>query len=54
MTMQLPLSNGKKFATLVSCYAPAMTNPDEIKDKLYEDLNIVITSGDDELILGDF
>lgn len=41
MTMRLPLLHGKKFATLVSAYAPTMTNPDEIKGKCYEDLNAV-------------
>lgn len=57
MTLRLPLSNGKKFATLVSAYAPTMTNPDEVKDKFYEDLNTVIgaTPNSDKLIiLGDF
>ena len=38
--MRLLLCNGKKFATFVSAYA--MTNPDEMKDKFYEDLNTVI------------
>ena len=57
MTMRLPLSHGQKFATLVSCYDPTMTNPDEIKDKFYEDLNAVIASvpnADKLIILGDF
>ena len=57
MTMRLPLSHGQKFATLVSCYAPTMTNPDEVKDKFYEDLNAVIASvpnADKLIILGDF
>ena len=57
MTLRLPLSNGKKFATLVSAYAPTMTNSDEVKDKFYEDLNRVLASvpsGDKLFILGDF
>ena len=44
MTLRLSLSYGKKFATLVSAYAPTMTNPDEVKDKFYEDLNRVIAA----------
>ena len=55
MILRLPLSNGKKFATLLSAYAPTMTNPDEIKDKFYEDLNTVIgaTPNSDKLIILD-
>ena len=33
MTLRLPLS-GNKHATIVSAYAPTMTNPDEVKDNL--------------------
>ena len=57
MTMRLPLSHEQKFATIVSAYAPTMTNPDETKDKFYEDLNTVIAavpSADKLIILGDF
>ena len=32
MTLRLPFS-GKRHATIVSAYAPTMTNPDEVKDK---------------------
>ena len=56
MSLKLPLS-GKKQATLVSVYAPTMTNPDDIKDKFYEDLDSIITStpnSDKLIILGDF
>ena len=31
MTLRLPLS-GKRHATIVSVYAPTVTNPDEVKD----------------------
>ena len=51
------MSHGQKFATLVSCYAPTMTNPDETKDKFYEDLNALIASvpnADKLIVLGDF
>ena len=41
MTLRLPLS-GKRHATIVSAYAPTMTNPDEVKDKFYDDLDSVI------------
>ena len=56
MTLRLPLS-GNKHATIVSAYAPTMTNPDEVKDKFYDDLDNIIsaTSRTDKLILlGDF
>ena len=57
MMMRLPFSNGQKFITIVSAYAPTMTNPDEVKDRFYEDLNAVITtvpSADKLIILSDF
>ena len=41
MTLRLPLS-GNKHATIVSAYAPTMTNPDEVKDKFYDDLDNII------------
>ena len=43
MTLRLPLS-GKRHATIVSAYAPLMTNPDEVKDKFYDDLNSLISA----------
>ena len=56
MTLRLPLS-GKRHATIVSAYAPTMTNPDEIKDKFYDDLDSVISATpwtDKLILLGDF
>ena len=56
MMMRLPFSNGLKFITIVSTYAPTMTNQDEVKDKFYEDLNAIITtipSTDKIIISGD-
>ena len=52
MTLRLPLS-GKRHATIVSAYAPIMANPDEVKDKFYDDLDSVIsaTPRTDKLIL---
>ena len=43
MTLRLPLS-GKKHATIVSTYAPTLTNPDEVKDKFCDDLESVISA----------
>ena len=43
MTLRLPLS-GKRHATIVSAYAPTMTNLDEVKDKFYDDLDSVISA----------
>ena len=37
MKLKLPLGK-KRSATLISAYAPTMTNPDETKDKFYEEL----------------
>ena len=56
MTLRLPLS-GKRHATIVSAYAPTMTNPDEVKDKFYNDLDSVISATpriDKLILLGDF
>ena len=56
MTIELPLSNKKK-ATLISAYAPTMTNPDNIKDKFYEELDTIITAASPSnklIVLEDF
>ena len=56
MTLRLPLS-GKRHATIVSPYAPTMTNQDEVKDKFYDDLDSVISAAsriDKLFLLGDF
>lgn len=56
LSPRLPLSNGKKFATLVSPYAATMPNPDDIKDKFYEDpKNVIgaIVNLDKLIIFGD-
>ena len=57
MTMKLPLSFGRKYLTIISAYAPTMTNSDEVKFKLYEELHSAITAvpkADKLIILGDF
>ena len=56
MTLRLQVS-GKRHATIVSAYAPTMTNPDEVKDKFYDDLDFVISAAprtDKRILLGDF
>ena len=56
MTLRLPLS-GKRHATIVSAYVPTMTNPDEVKDKFYDDLDSVISATPRTvklILLGDF
>ena len=56
MTLRLPLS-GKRHATIVSAYAPTMTNPDKAKGKFYNDLDSVISAAprtDKLILLGDF
>ena len=56
MTLRLPLS-GNNHATIVSAYAPTMTNPDEVKDKFYDDLDNIISATprtDKLILLGDF
>ena len=55
MKMQLPLGN-KTCATIISAYAPTMTNPEEVKDKFYEELDTLITSvrAGKLVLLGDF
>ena len=56
MTLMLPLS-GKRHATIVSAYAPIMTNPDEVKNKFYDDLDSVISAAprtDKHILVGDF
>ena len=42
MTVQLPLL-GKQHATLVIAYAPAITNPDDAKERHFQDLKSVLT-----------
>ena len=54
--MQLPLEKGTK-ATLISAYAPTMTNPEDTKDKFYEELDALITDvpqPDKLIVLGEF
>ena len=56
MTMRLPLSKDN-FATIISVYAPTMTNPDENKEAFYNQLASVLSGiprTDKLLLMGDF
>nr|VZI13313.1 unnamed protein product [Spirometra erinaceieuropaei] len=58
MSLRLPLRRGGKFATIISAYAPSMTNPDAAaRDKFYEDLHALlatVSKADKLIVLGDF
>ena len=41
MTFRRPLP-GNKHVTIVSAYAPTITNPDGVKDKFYNDLDALL------------
>ena len=56
MTTRLPLSKDN-FATIISVYAPTMTNPDEHKEAFYNQLASVLSGiprTDKLLLIGDF
>ncbi|XP_047499243.1 uncharacterized protein LOC125045801 [Penaeus chinensis] len=56
MSLQFPLEN-KKSVMLISAYAPTMTNPKDIKDNFYEELDALIAAvpqSEKLFILGDF
>lgn len=56
MTCCLPLAKGR-LATFISAYALTMTNPNELKEKFYGDLDVLIKyiPTDDKIyLLGDF
>ena len=52
MTLRLRLTKDC-FATIISAYAPTMTNPDDIKEAFYENLNRVLSevNNKDKLII---
>ena len=55
MTMRLPLQDNRN-ATLISVFAPTMTNPDDIKEVFYQQLDVIVRSvptADRLIILGD-
>ena len=56
MKLRLPLTKSRHL-TIISAYAPTLTNSDETKEKFYEDLDQLIRStspSDKLLIMGDF
>ena len=56
ISLRIPLTKDR-HAVLVSAYASTMTNPEDIKEKFYEDLDNLlktIPSQDKLLVLGDF
>ena len=56
MTLRIPLTR-KRFATVVSAYAPTMTNPEEVIEQFYSDFRATISAvpqADKLIILGDF
>ena len=56
MVLRIHLSAGK-HATIISAYAPTMTNPDDIKESFYKDLDKTLRSvprNDKLILLGDF
>ena len=56
MVMQLQLTNKQK-ATLITAYATAITNPEEVNDQFYEQLDALIAAtakSEKLIILGDF
>ena len=56
MTMRIPLKENR-YVTLISVYAPTMTNPDETKELFYQQLDEVIRKvpkQDKLILLGDF
>lgn len=55
MTMKLPLVRNQ-LVTLISTYTPTITNPDDAKDKFYQELDSLISGTperDKFIILGD-
>nr|VZI45128.1 unnamed protein product [Spirometra erinaceieuropaei] len=57
MSLRLPLRGGGTFATIISAYAPTMTNLDAVRDKFYKDLHallVTVSKADKLIVLGDF
>nr|VZI48788.1 unnamed protein product [Spirometra erinaceieuropaei] len=57
MSLRLPLRRGGQFASIISAYAPTMTNPDAVREKFYEDMHALlatVSKADKLIVLGDF
>ena len=58
MTLRMKMDTEKElYTTLISAYAPTLTNPDDVKEHFYDDLRRVLTKvppNDKLLLLGDF
>nr|VZI43233.1 unnamed protein product [Spirometra erinaceieuropaei] len=57
MSLRLPLRRGGQFATIISAYAPTITNPDAVRDKFNEDLHALlatVSKANKLIVLGDF
>ncbi len=50
MLVQLHLHDGK-YAMLISAYTATLPNPEDVKDRFYEDLDVLLVSSTDKLIL---
>ena len=56
MKLKFPLGR-KRSATLINAYAPTFTDPDEVKEKFYEELEALISAvpqSDKLILLGNF
>ena len=56
MTLRLPLS-GNKHAIISTAFATTLTNPDEVRDNFYDDLDNIVSAiprADKLILLGDF
>ena len=56
MTLRIPITRNA-HATIISAYAPTLTNPEETKEKFYEDLHATLRSvpkTDKLIVMGDF
>nr|VZI02027.1 unnamed protein product [Spirometra erinaceieuropaei] len=57
MSLHLPLRREGKYATIISAYAPTMTNHEAVRDEFYEDLHALlatVSKADKLIVLGDF
>ena len=56
MSLRIPLTSSK-YLTLISCYAPTLNSPEDVKDRFYEQLDQILSAtphSDKITLLGDF